>query len=139
MDIDNYLKRVKNGGLKITPKRRAVIEFFLRENRYLGPQEIRGLLKKKFSRLGLPSIYRILDELSGLGILIKVEKDRRLYYALCRAPDSDHHHFICTKCRKVQEVKFCNIQAVSDFIEKKLNGKIQSHLLQLEGLCSICR
>ena len=139
MDIKHYLNKVKAGRLKNTPKRRAVIGLFLRGNKYLGPQEVQRVLKDQFSRLGLPSVYRILEELYQLGILVKVEKNRQLYYALCRIPHHDHHHFICKKCKKVEEVDYCNFKEVSEFIERELNGKVESHLLQIEGLCSQCK
>jgi Fur family ferric uptake transcriptional regulator len=139
MDINYYLNKVKAGRLKNTPKRRAVIGLFLKGNKYLGPREVRCVLKDQFSRLGLPSVYRILEELYRLGILIKVEKNRQLYYAFCRTPQSDHHHFVCKKCKKVEEVNYCNFKEISRFIEKELNGKVESHLLQIEGLCSNCR
>lgn len=139
MDIKYYLDKVKAGQLKNTPKRRAVIGLFLRGNKYLGPQEVRRMLKNRFSRLGLPSVYRILEELHRLGILAKVEKNRQLYYALCRTPQGDHHHFVCKKCKRVEEVNYCNFKEISRFIEKELNGKVESHLLQIEGLCSHCK
>ena len=139
MDIKYYLGKVKAGRLKNTPKRRAVIKLFLRAKKYLGPQEVRCALQNQFSRLGLPSVYRILEELYRLGILVKVEKDRQLYYTLCSAPQGDHHHFVCKKCRGVEEVNYCNFKEISRFIEKELHGKVESHLLQIEGLCSNCR
>lgn len=140
MEITAYLGVLKSKSLKVTPRRKSVIELFLEECRYLGPQEIRDLLRRKSVRVGLPSVYRILEELEGAGILIRIgHEDRRLYYSLCRHPHIDHHHFICRRCKKVEEVDFCNFSEISRFIEKKLHGKVQRHSLHIEGLCSECR
>jgi len=140
MDTNNYLITLKENRLKITPRRKAIIELFLKENRYLGPYEIRDMLKKRSLAVGLPSVYRILEELEEAGILIKIEhKSRQLYYSLCKKPYADHHHFICRECNKVEEVEFCNFREISQFIEKKLNGKVQHHSLHIEGLCSQCK
>ena len=139
MDTSRYIKKIKASQLKNTPKRRAVLELFLKGNRYLGPQDVKRMLKNKFRSFGLPSTYRILEELSRSGILVRVEKDRQLYYALCRVPHTDHHHFICRKCRKVEEVECCNFKEIADFIKRKLNGKPESHSFQIEGLCSQCK
>ncbi|HOW35368.1 MAG TPA: Fur family transcriptional regulator [Candidatus Omnitrophota bacterium] len=139
-DISPYLEQLKEQGLKVTPKRRAVIDLFLREGKCLGPHEIHTLLKKKSLSAGLPTVYRILDELSGIGILTRIEKEsRQFYYALCRAPEGDHHHFICRKCKKVEEVEYCNFKEVAEFISKKLRGKVESHFIRIEGLCAQCR
>lgn len=140
MDIINYLEILKENRLKITPKRRAVIEIFLAKGSYLGPYEIRSMLGRKLIKVGLPSIYRILAEFESAGILIKVErKNRQLYYSLCKKPQEDHHHFICRECNKVEEVEFCNFGEISQFIEKKLKGKVQYHSIHIEGLCSKCK
>ncbi len=138
--MDKYLAVLKEHHLKITPRRKAVLELFLREKRYLGPYEIKQLLGKVSLRAGLPSVYRILEELERAGILVKIEHDsRRLYYSLCRKPHVEHHHFVCNKCNKVEEVEFCNFPEISRFIEKKLNARVQHHSLHIDGLCSECK
>jgi len=140
MDTTAYLKKLKEACLKITPRRKAVIELFLKENRYLGPYEVRLALKERSIKLGFPSVYRILEELKEAGVLVKIEhKSRQLYYSLCRKPHLDHHHFICRKCNKVEEVEFCNFHEISRFIQSKLHGRVEKHALQIEGLCSGCK
>lgn len=140
MEINNYLLRLKESRLKATPRRKAVIRLFLKNGRYLGPYEIRDMLKRRSLQLGLPSAYRILEELKAAGILVKIEhKSRQLYYSLCKKPHEDHHHFICRECSKVEEVEFCNFREVSQFIEEKLKAKVMQHSLHIEGLCSRCR
>jgi Fur family transcriptional regulator, ferric uptake regulator len=140
MDTQTCLKKLKDNGLKITPRRKAVIEVFLEQKKFLGPYEVSGLLRRKKVSAGLPSLYRILDELEKNGILVRIEnKDRRIYYGLCLHPGSDHHHFICTKCSRVEEVDLCNFNRVSRFIEQELKGKVQYHSLHIEGLCSKCK
>jgi Fur family transcriptional regulator, ferric uptake regulator len=140
MDADRYIPRLRNNSLKVTPRRKAVIELFVKEKKYLGPLQIRKLLGTRHP-VGLPSIYRILDELERAGILVKIaHRNRQLYYSLCGRPDdNDHHHFICRKCRKVEEVPVCGFPAVARFIEKKLKGTVKYHSLHLEGLCSECK
>ncbi len=139
MKLSDYFLKLKKSRLKVTPKRAAIIGLFL-ARRYLSPFDVHRSLRSRFSRLGLPSIYRNLEELVAARILTKVSRqDRQLYYALCTLNDCDHHHFICRKCRKVEEVEFCNFKGVSSFIEKNLGAKVEAHQLQIEGLCSRCR
>lgn len=134
------LQTLKDNKLKITPRRKAVISLFKQSGVRMGPYEVYKKLKNKLSSLGLPTVYRILDELSKAGILIRfLSEDRQLRYMLCSHPYEHHHHFTCRKCKKVEEVDFCNFQGVSEFIENKLKAKIESHQLQIEGLCSKCK
>src|SRR5208337_3010549 len=120
--MQSYLGLLKQNGLKITPKRMAVIDLFLKNNRRMGPHEVYQKLSKDINPLGLPTVYRILEELKNIGVLIQIPfEDRQLYYMLCKMPDEHHHHFVCRACRRVEEVEYCNFGAVSKFIEKNLN------------------
>jgi Fur family zinc uptake transcriptional regulator/Fur family ferric uptake transcriptional regulator len=106
----------------------------------MGPYDVYEKLRKKLPILGLPTVYRILDELAKTGILIhSLSENRQLRYALCALPGKHHHHFTCRKCRKVEEVEFCNFKGLSRFIEKNLKAKVETHQLQIEGLCSKCK
>lgn len=138
--MEPYLQALKDNRLKITPRRKAVIDLFVSYGVRMGPYDVYGKLRKKLPILGLPTIYRILDELTKTGILIQsLSEDRQLRYALCALPGEHHHHFTCRKCRKVEEVEFCNFKGLSRFIEKNLKAKVEAHQLQIEGLCSKCK
>lgn len=134
--MEIFLSKLKANKLKQTPKRKAILKLFLDKKRFLSPEEIFAVIKKEFKRASFPSIYRNLDELYKIGILIKVQKsNRRLYYALCTAKnDTHHHHIVCVKCGKIGEFEGCVLEG-----KKKIGGfKILDHSLQLEGICSKC-
>lgn len=135
-----YLQALKDNGLKITPRRKAVINLFAGSGLRMGAYDVYGRLKKKLAKLGLPTVYRILDELAKTGILIRsLSEDRQLRYSLCALPGRHHHHFTCRKCKRVEEVEFCRIEGISRFIKKNLNAKVEAHHLDIEGLCSRCK
>ena len=50
-----------------------------------------------------------------------------------------HHHAICTKCRKVEDIKECNIREVKKNAENNLSFKIEFHRIELFGKCHECR
>ena len=138
--MEAYLQTLKDNKLKITPRRKAAINLFKESGVCMGPSDVYKKLKNKLPTLGLPTVYRILDELSKAGILIQsFSNDRQLRYMLCTHPHEHHHHFTCRKCKKTEEVDFCNFKAVSQFIKNKLNAKVELHQLQIEGLCSKCK
>ena len=138
--MDRYLQVLRGNLMKITPRRKAVINLFLKNNTRMKPCDVYKNLRKKLPKIGLPTIYRILVELKNIGILVQVlSEERQLYYSLCSMPDEHHHHFICTKCKKTEEVDYCNFDEISRLIEKNLKCKVESHLLQIKGLCTQCR
>jgi len=138
--MEKYLQVLKKNKLKVTPKRKAVINLFMKSGTRMGSYDIYSKLKRKLSKIGLPTVYRILDELEKAGILVKsLSEDRQLRYALCDCPGTHHHHFVCRKCKRVDEVNFCNFNGVSKFIKKNLNAEAETHYLQIEGVCSKCK
>jgi len=138
--MEPYIQVLKTNRLKITPRRKAIIDILMSSGVRMGPYDVYGKLKKKLPTIGLPTVYRILAELKDVGILVQsISEERQLRYALCTLPDAHHHHFICRKCSKIEEVEFCNFKGVSRFIEKKLNARVEAHQLQIEGLCSECK
>lgn len=141
MKDKQYIKMLKKAQLKVTPKRKAIIRFLLQNDKCFTPDEIWKVLRKKFGHLGLPTIYRNLKELENTGILVRIIRpDQRFHYAICRlGSEKKHHHFVCERCGRVKEVDFCNFKNIAEVIEKKLNSRIISHFLQVEGLCSQCK
>ena len=138
--MEAHLQILKNNKLKITPRRKAVISLFEHSGVRLGPYDVYKKLRNKLTTLGLPTVYRILEELSKSGILIRsLSEDRQLRYMLCAHTDEHHHYFTCRKCKKVEAVGFCNFKGVSKFIENKLKAKVEAHQLQIAGLCSKCK
>jgi len=138
--MQSYIQVLKDNRLKITPRRKAVIDIFMKCRVHLSPYDVYMKLKNKLPTLGLPTVYRILAEFKNSGILVQsLSDDCQLRYALCTLPHQHHHHFTCRKCKKVEEVDFCNFKGISQFIENKLNAKVDSHQLQIEGLCSKCK
>lgn len=129
---------LKNIGLKITPKRLAIIDILARELRYLSAEEVWNAMKDRFKQIGLPTVYRNLEDLSQGGLIIKIiHPDRKLYYYYCHNTNH-HHHFVCISCRKVQDLEFCGVEQIIKEVEDTLKGKVVSHLFQVYGLCREC-
>ena len=139
--MNAHLERIKENGLKITLQRKAVLALFLKNNSRKTPYDVHEKLKKSLPRLGLPTVYRILEELKEIGLMVRIpSEDRQLYYSLCHLPGhKHHHHFVCRKCKKIEEVERCSLKGISNFILRKLGAIVESHSLQLEGLCASCK
>jgi len=134
--LDQYLEKLKEGGFKLTPRRRAIIELFVNGKSHLTAEDVWDKLKKQFDQCGLPSVYRNLESLVECGILTRIQQfDRKKHYGLCSAVHGNHHHHItCIKCGKVDEIKDC---AIGDI--KKIKGyKVVSHFMQVNGVCAGC-
>ena len=133
--ISSALKQLN---LKVTPKRLAILTILMNEPSYLSPEEIWKKMKRQFNRVGLPTVYRNLEELAAGDVISKVtHPNRQLYYYFCANRDH-HHHFVCLSCRSVEDINFCGLDTLQKEVRRKLNGKIISHILQVNGYCRNC-
>ena len=135
---EELTKSLKQLNLKVTPKRIAIIEILMKEPGYLSPEEIWRKMKIQFNRIGLPTVYRNLEELADGNIISKItHPNRQLYYFFC-GNNEHHHHFVCLSCRNVDDINFCAIHELRKEVKKKLNAQVVSHILQVNGLCKEC-
>jgi len=135
---EELTKSLKQLNLKVTPKRIAIIEILMKEPGYLSPEEIWRKMKRQFNRIGLPTVYRNLEELADGNIISKItHPNRQLYYFFC-GNNEHHHHFVCLSCRNVDDINFCAIHELRKEVKKKLNAQVVSHILQVNGLCKEC-
>ena len=134
--MEHYFRKLRDGGFKLTPRRRAIIELFVDCGIHLTPEEVWTRLKKEFSQCGLPSVYRNLESLVKCGILTRIQQfDRKKHYGLCTAQhDHHHHHITCVNCGKVEEIEECAIHN-----KRVIKGyKVVSHFVQVNGICREC-
>jgi len=132
---------LREKGIKVTPRRLAVAELFRPLRGSMTPEMVWKRLRPKLGTLGLPTVYRILEDLVQVGILTRIElSDRALRYAACRAePGVHHHHFVCVRCGAVSEVEGCAFERQVRGVERRTGFRVTGHRLHVEGLCSSCR
>lgn len=134
--FDSALKKLN---LKVTPRRLAILEVLKSAPVFLSPEEIWKKVGKQISVIGLPTVYRVLEELSDGGLITRVlHANRQLYYYMC-LNEGHHHHFICLSCHKVEDVEICMIDQLEEEVSQRIRGKLLSHILQLQGICGECK
>lgn len=133
--MQDLFEKLRCSGLKVTPRRKAIVALFAGADRPLTPREVRDRLLGDFDRCGLPGIYRNLEALAGCGVLCRVSGaggERR--YAFCGPHGHHHHHIICISCGRVGPVDACGYRP-----GMMIGGfRLVDHELQLKGLCSSC-
>ena len=129
------LKQLK---LKVTPKRLEVLSCLGDEPSFLSAEEVWNRLKLRISSIGLPTVYRILDELAEARVIERIfMSDRKQYFFLC-ANQEHHHHFVCESCHRVEDVERCGLDALTSEIAQRFGARVTSHILQINGVCATC-
>ena len=134
-------------GYRLTLGREAILDTLSRSKAHLSAEDIYMKIHSKYPNVGLTTVYRTLDVLSGLGMVYKLDfGDGRFRYEFAEGPKGTHHHhhLVCTQCNRVidytdfidEEVELLN--QTEKGLSKKYNFKIANHLIQFYGLCEKC-
>ncbi len=143
-DLKDLRAKLYERGYKMTPQREEILKIFVEHSDYhhMSAEDVYGILQQRESEIGLATVYRALDLLSELGILVKMEfGDGCARYELNTADPNvhHHHHLICVKCRKVIEFEEDLLDDLEADIAEKSGFQILNHEVKFFGYCKDCR
>ena len=143
-DTKDLRGKLSERGYKMTPQRKEILQIFVDHSDYhhMSAEDVYNILREKKSDIGLATVYRSLDLLSELGILVQVDfGDGCARYELNTADPKihHHHHLICVKCKKVIEFEEDLLDDLEAKIAKKSGFKILNHEVKFFGYCYECQ
>lgn len=123
---------------KLTGARKEIIRIFNANDRPLSVQEIHQQLND--TTADLASVYRTINLLCDLGVLIRLDFQEKLYrYELSDAFVPHHHHLICKQCGNVANVfEPCLPDDIMKQILQQEGFMVESHILEFYGICKAC-
>lgn len=127
---------LRTKGFRATPARIALLSFLAKRSK---PVSMKDVMKNVQS--DQVTMYRALDVLTKVGIVRQIDlRHGHAHYELVDST-SDHHHLICTKCSKMEDIEDCTIQSYVESILKKSKSftRINDHTLELFGVCLACK
>lgn len=136
---DKKNSTLKKSSERTTPIRTALIEILSKSKTPLTPQELLASLNKKGFRANKTTVYRQLETLQEFAIVHEVQfADRSKRYELV-SENGHHHHLVCLKCRRIEDVEFpTDLEAQEKAIWKKNKFKVLQHSLEFFGICRKC-
>ena len=142
--VEDLRGKLSAGGYKTTPQREEILKIFVEHSEWhhMSAEDVYSILREKDSEIGLATVYRALDLLSELGILVRMDfGDGCARYELNTADPKvhHHHHLICLKCKKVIEFEEDLLDELEANIANKSGFQILNHEVKFFGYCSDCR
>lgn len=123
--------------LKFTRQRELILHAFLRQE-HITAEEMYHQLKRKDSNLGIATIYRTLNLLCSAGLAEAQHFGNQTQFD--NVSHKGHHdHLICINCGKIVEFENCEIERLQQEVASRNGFIIQTHRLELYGLCPRCR
>ena len=141
--MEDLRRKLQERQNKMTPQRKEVLQIFLdHPGEHLSAEDVHDILRENKSEIGLATVYRTLELLSDLDVLLKLKLDDRFCsYEINTADPSvhHHHHLICTKCGKIIEFEEDLLEDLEEKIEATLGFQVLNHEVKFFGCCKECR
>lgn len=133
---DDFRQLLRKSGHKTTPSRLAILKVFREAKEPLSAQRVIELLPHTIDQA---TVYRTLKSFKEKGILRPVDlRHNHAHYDL--AALEHHHHIICLRCGKIENVPHHGVAAMERSIAQssKHFAEIRQHTLEFYGICKAC-
>lgn len=122
-------------GLRCTPQRYAILEYVMRCGEHPTAEEVYRAINRRIPRASRATVYKNLREMAQAGLIqeLTVRSDAVRFEANMKP----HHHFICERCGKVEDIEWFDVPKLKQRQAVGLR-KIHRFELVLRGLCEAC-
>jgi Fur family transcriptional regulator, ferric uptake regulator len=134
----SIVRTLDSSGRRLTAPRRAVAELIDGHTGAFTAAELVTQAKKERPGLGRATIFRTLDLFLELGAVERIELPDGRHAYVVSGPDH-HHHVVCSRCGRITDIDDRGIKALTKKIAKRTGYAIDTHRLDLSGLCGPCQ
>jgi Fur family transcriptional regulator, peroxide stress response regulator len=107
VDAEAIRQSLEDSGLRCTSQRYAVLAFLMEHNSHPTAAQIFEAVNRVDPRSSKATTYNNLKDLVQAGLVREVAIEGRA--ARYDAKGTRHHHFICDRCGKVEDVEFYHV------------------------------
>ena len=126
-------------GLKHTKQREALLDLLMHQAAPINAETCYSLLQKAHQAINLSTIYRILDQFTQAHIVEKSYNSLSQGHVYSLVLGHHRHYLLCTKCHQMIPLMECPMHDVIQAVEQTTGFKVQSHGLEIQGLCPQCQ
>jgi Fur family transcriptional regulator, ferric uptake regulator len=135
---EQTLAALAEDGFRSGGARRAVIELLGRQECCLSAQEIFDALRAQGRKVGIASVYRVLELLTERGLVQRIELGSGTARYEPEQGDDHHHHFVCDDCGKVEAFADDQLEEALRQVEGRTGYQVAGHDVVLRGACREC-
>ena len=131
---------VRRAGHRSGGARQAVIESLAEQVCCRSAQEIFDQLRRDDRRVGIASVYRVLDLLVSLGLVQRLDLGGGVSRFEPALPGGEHHHhLVCVGCGEVHPFEDPALEAALEDAARRSDFTVEGHDVVLRGRCPACR
>lgn len=136
---EHALACLREAGYRRGGARRAVVEYLDRQDCCLSAQETHERIAAAGTKVGIASVYRVLDLLAAQGLLTRVDLGDGVARYESARPGGHHHHLVCGDCGKVEAFEDDLLERELSRVAERLGYAMDTHDVVLRGACDDCR
>ena len=119
--------------------RRAVVELLSRRECCLSADEISESLRAEGERVGIASVYRVLERLHRRGLVQRVDLgEGPARYEAATPGGEHHHHALCERCGRIIPFEDAALERALERLGGRLGLRMSRHDILLRGACRHC-
>ena len=133
----DYIQILRKQGYRVTPQRLIVLDAICDVGGHADLGQITARVKYLDPTIDKSTIYRSLDVLCEVGLVVEAEMDKqgKVYNIV----GTSHHHLVCRSCGGIFTISCADFQQFQRQIMEQYGFQIQSEHLAFKGLCEGCR
>jgi Fur family transcriptional regulator, ferric uptake regulator len=138
-DPDHLTQALDRAGYHRTAPRRAVAELVAAHQGRFSAEDLVREAQRGRRGVGRATVFRSLEIFESLGLVERVHLPSGEHAYVACEPARHHHHVVCERCGRNQEVGDVGIDPIARAIEQRTGYLVDSHRIEFFGLCPACR
>jgi Fe2+ or Zn2+ uptake regulation protein len=134
--MEDALDLVRQAGGRVTSSRRSLMRALFTAKGHLTAEELAAQLKRDLPDIHMSTIYRNLDELERLGVVVHSHFGHGP--ATYHLATSIHGHFVCEECGRLIEAPDALFDGLAKKARSEFGFTIDPHHFAMLGRCSDC-
>jgi Fur family ferric uptake transcriptional regulator len=136
---EHALRELARAGYRRGGARRAILELLGEHACALSVIDIRRALSESGREVSRASLYRVIEELEGLGLLTRVDVGgSAAMYEAARHGPGHHHHLVCERCGRLEPFTDEGLERAIRRLSERLPLRVHEHEIVIRGSCSEC-
>jgi Fur family peroxide stress response transcriptional regulator len=135
-EIDAFREACRRRGVKATQQRLEIFREVAQSREHPDAEAVFRGVQSRLPTVSLDTVYRTLKMLTDLGFIATLgPRQDSLRFDANKEP---HHHYVCIRCGKIQDVSSKLFDANTVERVMRVFGSVQSAQLEVRGLCNAC-
>ncbi len=134
--LEEFKKICEACGIKLTYQRLEIYRVLLEARDHPSAEDIFARVQERVPTISLDTVYRTLATFEKFGLIRKIYSlDEKARFD----PNVSHHyHLVCTKCHKITDFEWPEVDNLPLLPAIQEWGEVQDRYLELRGVCRDC-